>query len=228
MARLPRLTWPGHVHHVIQRGNNRQTIFARDSDHQLLLDLIAEHSQRLQVSVHAYVLMSDQFHLLATPQTLEGIPQLMQAVGRRYVRLFNDSNGRTGTLWEGRYRSTLVQAERYLLACMAYLDLNPVRAGVVAEPAEYKWSSHAHYIGRTVDRLITPPALYWELGNTPFSRELAYTEMVHFGISPAVQEAITASVLRGWPLGDQQFAQDLQQKTERRTAPARPGRPRQT
>jgi hypothetical protein len=102
------------------------------------------------VAIHAYVLMSNHFHLLATPQTADGLPMMMQAVGRSYVRAFNNAQGRTGTLWEGRYRSTLIQTERYLLACMAYIDLNPVRAGLVAQAADYPWSSHGHYIGRRV------------------------------------------------------------------------------
>ena len=110
---------------------------------------------------------------------------MMQAVGRRYVRYFNQRQARTGTLWEGRYRSTLIQAERYLLACMAYIDLNPVRAGMVAEPGDYPWSSHAHYVGLRNDRLVTPHPLYWELGNTPFARDAAYAELVRSGISAA-------------------------------------------
>ena len=131
MARLPRLTVPGYPHHIIQRGNNRQAIFTNPADEELLLALIDEHARKNQVAVHSYVLMSNHFHLLATPETAEGIPQLMQAVGRRYVRNYNLRYERTGTLWEGRYKSTLIQAERYLLACMVYIDLNPVRAGMV-------------------------------------------------------------------------------------------------
>jgi putative transposase len=129
MARLPRLTLPGYPHHVIQRGNNRQPIFASAADYQALLELLRDNAQKFSVAIHAYVLMSNHFHLLATPQTADGLPLMMQAVGRSYVRTFNNAQGRTGTLWEGRYRSTLIQTERYLLACMAYIDLNPVRAG---------------------------------------------------------------------------------------------------
>lgn len=228
MARLPRLTLPGVVHHLIQRGNNRQAIFSTTADYQLMLQLLDEHSRRLGVAIHAYVLMSNHFHVLATPETAEGIPQLMQSVGRRYVRLFNDRYGRTGTLWEGRYRSTLVQSERYLLACMAYIDLNPVRAAMVATPADYPWSSHRHYIGRTTDKLITPHALYWQLGNTPFARDLAYSELVGAGLPTSVQQSISQSATRGWALGDDRYLADLQQRTERRLAPRRPGRPRKT
>ena len=120
MARLPRLTVPGYPHHLIQRGNNRQPIFGGEADYRFLLELLQQYARDLKVSIHSYVLMGNHFHLLATPETDKGLPEMMQAVGRRYVRYFNGRYGRSGTLWEGRYRSTLVQAERHLLACMVY------------------------------------------------------------------------------------------------------------
>ena len=147
MARLPRLTVAGYPHHIIQRGNNRQDIVRSDADREFLLDLLGESARKHQVAMNAYVLMDNHFHLLLTPETAEGVPLMMQAVGRRYVRHFNDRYQRTGTLWEGRYRSTLIQTERYLLACMVYMDLNPVRAGMVADPKNHPWSSHRHHIG---------------------------------------------------------------------------------
>jgi putative transposase len=226
MARLPRLTVPGYPHHIIQRGNNRQPIFGGTADYELLLGLIDEHARKQHVALHAYVLMSNHFHLLATPETAEGIPQMMQAVGRRYVRNYNLRYARTGTLWEGRYRSTLIQAERYLLACMVYLDLNPVRAGMVADPGDYPWSSYQHYIGRRHDKLVTPHPLYWELGNTPFSRDQAYLELVRAGISRQQEQALTDSALRGWALGEPDYVADLQRRTERRLARAQAGRPK--
>lgn len=226
MARLPRLTVPGYPHHIIQRGNNRQPIFSGEADYRMLMDLLDEHAREAQVAVHAYVLMSNHFHLVATPESAEGIPRMMQAVGRRYVRYFNQRNQRTGTLWEGRYKSTLIQAERYLLACMVYLDLNPVRAGMAADPAAYPWSSHGHYTGVAVDRLVTPHSLYWELGNTPFSREVAYAELVRSGIGSDQQRALTDSAMRGWALGDTDYVADLQRQTARRVVRTRAGRPR--
>jgi putative transposase len=150
---------------------------------------------------------------------------MMQSVGRRYVRYFNQQQGRTGTLWEGRYKSTLIQAERYLLACMVYVDLNPVRAGMVRDPADYPWSSHNHYVGRRTDRLVTPHPLYWELGNTPFAREAAYAELVRTGISIEQQNALTDSALRGWALGQADYVADLQRRTERRVSKTKVGRP---
>jgi putative transposase len=225
MARLPRLSIPGYPHHVIQRGNNRQAIFAVPADYQLLLELLDENARKYGVAIHAYALLENHFHLLVTPEAKDSLPKMMQAVGRRYVRYFNAKHGRSGTLWEGRYRSTLIQAERYLLACMAYIDLNPVRAGLVANAPDYIWSSHGHYIGLKTERLITPHALYWALGNTPFSREAAYTDLVNAGVSADQQLALTQSTLRGWALGDPDFVADLQKKTERRVSKVPAGRP---
>ena len=225
MARLPRLTLPGYPHHVIQRGNNRQPIFASPAQRQTLLDLLHDNAGKFEVAIHAYVLMGNHFHLLATPQTADGLPQMMQAVGRRYVRLFNDAQGRTGTLWEGRYKSTLIQTDRYLLACMAYIDLNPVRAGLVAQAADYPWSSHGHYVGLRTDKLITPHPLYWELGNTPFAREAAYAELVRAGVTEQQRADLTQSALRGWALGEGDFVENMQKKTSRRISKSSPGRP---
>ena len=225
MARLPRLTVPGYPHHIIQRGNNRQAIFSSTADYQMLLALLDENARKFGVALHAYVLMSNHFHLLATPGTEEGLPQMMQAVGRRYVRYFNDRQGRSGTLWEGRYRSTLIETERYLLACMVYIDLNPVRAGLVKEASDYPWSSHGHYVGLRTDKMVTPHPLYWSLGNTPFAREAAYAELVHAGTTPEQQEALTRSALSGWALGSESFVTDLQRRTERRVMKNPPGRP---
>jgi putative transposase len=225
MARLPRLTLPGYAHHIIQRGNNRQPIFAASADYGELLGLLEEHARKSGVAIHAYVLMSNHFHLLATPDESQSIPQMMQAVGRRYVRYFNQRQARTGTLWEGRYRSTLIQSERYLLACMVYIDLNPVRAGLVSDAADYPWSSHAHYIGRRYDKLITPHPLYWELGNTPFARDASYAELVHSGVTEQQERALTDSALRGWALGESDYVADLQRRTARRVSKTRAGRP---
>lgn len=226
MARLARLTLPGYPHHIIQRGNNRQPIFASTLDYETLLGLLEEFAKKFGVAIHSYVLMSNHFHLLATPATAEGVPQMMQALGRSYVRYFNAKQARTGTLWEGRYRSTLIQAERYLLACMVYIDLNPVRAGMVADPAEYPWSSHLNYIGRRSDKLVTPHPLYWELGNTPFARDAAYAELVRNGIESEKQRALTDATYRGWALGEPDYVADLQRRTGRRVSRARAGRPK--
>lgn len=225
MARLPRLILPGYPHHIIQRGNNRQPIFASTAHYQTLLDLLQDNAKKFDVAIHAYVLMSNHFHLLATPHTQDGLPQMMQAVGRRYVRHFNESQHRSGTLWEGRYKSTLIQTERYLLACMAYIDLNPVRAGMVAQARDYPWSSHGYYTGLRTDKLVTAHPLIWELGNTPFAREAAYADLVQSGLTSAQQSALTDATLRGWALGEPDFVADLQKRTQRRVSQKSAGRP---
>ncbi len=225
MARLARVSVPGYPYHVIQRGNNRQPIFQSDRDRELLRDLLSENAARFNVDIHAYVLMDNHFHLLVTPQEHDGLPRMMQAVGRSYVRHFNDTYGRSGTLWEGRYKSALVQSERYLLACMVYLDLNPVRANMVLHAQDYPWSSHAHCVGLRSDRLITPHAMFWELGNTPFARESGYRALVQAGVSAEQRAALGQAVTSGWALGDADFITQLQGVTDRRLTRSAPGRP---
>jgi len=225
MARLPRLTLAGYPHHIILRGNNRQAIFMDSADFQRMLALLQAHAQDQQVQIHAYVLMSNHLHLLLTPLQNDSLPKMMQAVGRSYVLYFNKRHGRSGTLWEGRYRSTLIQTERYLLACMAYIDLNPVRASMVVQAADYLWSSHGHYIGRQNEAWLSPHPLYWEMGNTPFAREAAYAAMVQSGIGQKQQQALTSSALSGWALGEDAFVEGLQKQTPRRVNAAKAGRP---
>jgi putative transposase len=225
MARQPRLTVAGYPHHIIQRGNDRQLIVRDDADRLRLLNLWQEYAQTFKVAVHAYVLMDNHFHLLVTPETDEGLPQMMQAVGRAYVRYFNLRHQRSGTLWEGRYRSNLIDSERYLLACMVYIDLNPVRAGMVAHAADFQWSSHRHCIGQLSDKWVTPHALFWGLGNTPFAREAAYAELVQAGLAQNDRDQLTRSALSGWALGSEDFVTELQQGTTRRLVPRKAGRP---
>jgi putative transposase len=225
MARQPRLTVAGYPHHVIQRGNDRQAIVRDDADRDRLLALWQEHALTFKVAIHAYVIMDNHFHLLLTPEANEGLPQMMQAVGRAYVRYFNLRHHRTGTLWEGRYRSNLIETERYLLACMVYIDLNPVRAGMVVQPVDFKWSSHRHCIGQVNDPWLKPHALFWGLGNTPFAREAAYVELVQTGLVQRDQDQLTQSALSGWALGSADFVGGLQQNTSRRLVPGKAGRP---
>ena len=226
MARLPRLTVAHYAHHVIQRGNNRQPIFHDQRDYERMLETLADCAEKFQVAIHGYVLMPNHLHLLATPATAEGLPQMMQAVGRSYVRWFNQRHTRSGTLWEGRYRSTVIEAERYLLACMVYIDLNPERAGLVRSPAEWTWSSCASHLGLRTDRLVTPHALQWAMGNTPFSREAAYRELLQNGIDRKQCEALTDATLRGWALGGPDFVAGLHAHTDRRVIKLVAGRPR--
>ena len=228
MARLARLTLPGQVHHVMHRGNNRQAIVLDDTDRDTLLDLLWARAEQLKVAVHAYVLMPDHFQLLCTPSTTDGVPRLMQGVGRDYVRCFNRRHGRSGTLWEGRYRSTLIQAERHLLSCMVFIDLDPVREGLCADAQSYPWSSHRHHAGQAQDRYITTHAMYWALGNTPFAREAAYADLVRTGLNAQQMGAIADALWHGWALGDPDYLASLGKDTDRRLSPARAGRPKKT
>jgi putative transposase len=174
MARQPRLTAPGFPHHVVQRGNNRQEVFRDSADCERYLALLTELSASMVTPVHAYVLMPNHVHLLLTPTESHSLGRLMQALGRRYVMWFNRRHTRTGTLWEGRYRACVIESERYLFACSRYIEMNPVRAGLVADPAEYRWSSYAHHVGLQPEPIIVEHPLIWSLGNTPFERQAAY------------------------------------------------------
>lgn len=225
MARHPRLALPGYPHHVIQRGNNRQPIVLEEADRKMLYSLWLEESQRHKVAVNAYVLLDNHFHLLLTPPSEEAMSLMMQSVGRSYVRYFNKRHNRTGTLWEGRYKSSVLDSEAYLLTCMSYIDLNPVRAGLVEAPENFNWSSYKHLIGQKIDKLVTPHALYWGLGNTPFSREAAYAEFVSSGLSATIQKDLTESVLKGRVVGRPEFLKSLQKRTQRPILPQKAGRP---
>jgi len=226
MARLPRLTAPGLPHHLIQRGNNRQAVFVDEVDCVRFLDDLAELARLHSLAIHAYVLMPNHVHLLATPAADDTLARLMQALGRRYVRWFNARHRRTGTLWEGRFRSTVVETDRYLLACMRYIEANPVRAGMVEGPAAYRWSSYKHQVGLRLDPLITEHAVYWALGNTPFERQLAYGRLFEQGVRGEEVEAIRDATQRGWALGAPSFIEDISARVGRRASPKRRGRPR--
>ena len=226
MARLARIDLAGYPHHVIQRGNNRQSIFVDIADYRRYLQLLQEASTAEPAAVHAYVLMPNHVHLLLTPERTGGLSRLMQALGRRYVRGFNDRHDRSGTLWEGRFRSTVVESDRYLLACMRYIELNPVRAGLAATPAEYPWSSNAHHIGRLVDPLITDHALFWALGNTPFERQSAYGSLFETPLGEDQVNEIRSATNRGWALASTKSS-SVGQPSLPKLQPRRPrGRPR--
>jgi putative transposase len=225
MARQARTALPGYTYHVIQRGNNHQQIFATEADRREMLELLLEASREQAVAIHSYVLMDNHLHLLLTPSTQEGLSKMMQSIGRSYVLRFNKRQGRSGTLFEGRFRSALVQSERYLLACMAYIDLNPVRAQMVAQAQDFAWSSYAHYSGGLSDRLITPHPHFFNLGNTPFSRERAYQELVQAGLTTQQQAQITQTLLKNHALGDDEFVLSLEKQTEKRLRVSKAGRP---
>ena len=225
MARQPRLIVPQQPHHVIQRGNDRQVIFREQADYQKFLVWLKESAHFYEVAIHAYVLMPNHLHLLATPNDATGLALMMQKVGRFYVPWFNHKYERTGGLFEGRFRTSLIDTDRYFMTCSRYIELNPVRAHMVAGPGDYAWSSYAHHAGVRVDTLVADHALFWALGNTPFQREAAYMDMVQQGLSTEEVEFITRSILKNQPLGSNGFKTDLERKTQRQMLPAKRGRP---
>lgn len=225
MARKPRNVVAGYPFHVIVRGNNRQLIFGDDDDRIAFKSILKglTHSHRL--AVHAYVLMGNHVHLIATPSAPDSLATVMQGVGRQYVRLFNRRHQRTGTLWEGRYRASIIQHDRYFLACQRYVEMNPVRAGMVAGPENYQWSSHRHHLGLEIDPLVSPHNIYWALGNTPFDRESAYRGL--FESEPMLSdEEMTSLVVSGHPIAQPEFLVKLEASTGRRWSPRSVGRPR--
>ena len=229
MARLPRYVIPGQPQHIIQRGNNRQVIFAADADYQFFRDAIVEAAGRFGLAIHAYVWMTNHIHLLATPTDLDSISKTFQSAGRKYVQYFNYTYRRSGTLWEGRYRATVVDSEPYLLSVMRYIELNPVRAGMVAHPRDYPWSSHRRYAygetGVNLNWLIEPDQ-YLNIDKTDEARRLAYRDLFKADIDADELDRIRACTHKGWALGDDRFKQMIEQLGERRAAPAARGRPR--
>jgi putative transposase len=226
MARLPRLVVPGHPHHVIHRGHNRQPIVSDDEDRRQFLALLGECAKAHGLAIHAYVLMDNHLHLLATPSTEESLARTMQAHGRRYVAAFNLRHGRTGTLWEGRFRAGLIDSEAYFLVCLRYIELNPVRAGMVAAPEAFPWSSAALHLGRGRDPLVTEHPMYWALGNTPFEREAAYREFLDAGVAEDERRRVTEAALKGWPMASARFLGQIQDSVTRPVVPRKAGRPR--
>lgn len=201
MARLARLVLPGHPHHIIQRGISALPVFRSRVDYERMLALLLSATRQFNVAIHAYVLMPDHFHLLVTPTAEDGLSAMMQALGRSYVRYYNDSSTHQGSLWQGRFRATLIDSEHYLFRCMAYIELNPVRVGLAGDAGDYPWSSYLHNCGQRADPLVREHPLFWALGNTPFAREAGYQELVSAGLRPADQSAITEATRKGWVLG---------------------------
>ena len=225
MARLARLTLAGHPHHLIQRGLNRQPIVADDSDRERLLAELRECAALHRVAVHAYILMDNHIHLLATPETDEGLSRMMQSLGRRYVGYFNKRHGRSGTLWDGRFRAAPLEAATHLLSCMRYIETNPVRLGQAILPQDYPWSSAAHHMGKRRDPLVLDHALFWGMGNTPFEREAAYKAWLEQGASEEEARKLGDAALKGWPLGSASFLRAIGEATERPVVPRPRGRP---
>ncbi len=226
MARLPRIDVPGIPQHLIVRGNNRCAIFRDDADRMIYLGFLEGALRTCACDLHAFVLMTNHVHLLATGHADGEISALMQAVGRKFARLMNLRWGRTGTLFEGRFRSSLVESEAYLLSCMRYIELNPVRAGMVRHPADYRWSSFlANSTGNPSPPLVAHE-VYSQLGADSDERGLNYRELIAAGISKGELEQIRTSARQGRALGSENFSNRLQEGLGRPVAPAWQGRPR--
>ena len=226
MARLNRVSPVGIPQHIIQRGNNRQACFACEADMKAYLNWLKDFAKKYDVSIHAWVLMTNHIHLICTPNQENAISKMMQSLGRMYVQYFNYTYGRSGTLWEGRYKSCLVQSERYLLELYRYIELNPVRAGMVDEPSEYSWSSYGCNALGVKSELRTTHQEYLLLGETEVLRRDAYRDLFKHHVSVQLLENIRHRVNRGLALGDSRFSDDIELLTKQRVTPRKAGRPR--
>lgn len=226
MARKTRLILPGVAVHITQRGNDRADCFRRDSDYLVYLLHLRELAEELACAVHAYCLMSNHVHLLITPTTAEGCIGLMKNLGQRYAQYFNHVHERTGALWEGRYHSCIVESPRYLLACYRYIELNPVRAGMVKDPRSYPWSSHMGNAGFGANRMLTPHIEYVALSEDPIRRRHAYRGLFEDAIEPAILGEIRSATLGGYPLVSDGFKAGLASTVGRKIDRQRRGRRR--
>ena len=197
MSRQPRLVIPGQPLHIIQRGNNRMPLFLGNEDFNLCSMLLHGVSERERCAIHAYVLMGNHLHLLATPKDKQSLARMMQSVGLTYARYFNHRYERTGTVFEGRYRSTTIQSERYFFECSRYIELNPVRASIVNNPGDYRWSSFASNVGTKTDALVTPHSLFHSLGNSVVERRATYLALFDVAIDPAIIDSIREATNAG-------------------------------
>lgn len=214
---------PDCPQHIIQRGNNREACFVNEQDYKVYLTYLAHAAGNYDVAIHAFVLMTNHVHLLATPSDKDGVSRMMQALGRRYVQYFNFTYDRTGTLWEGRYKSTLVESDAYLFAVYRYIELNPVRANMVAHASEYPWSSYQfNAIGRPI-ALITPHCLYYALGRRPEERQSAYRDLFKGRMPEAEIQQIRDATNRAWILGSERFKRNFEEQTGRIADPRKRG-----
>ena len=219
MARFPRLNLAYIPQHTVQRGSNRQVSFFEEQDYTVYLDKLKDYAKKYKVAVHAYVLMTNHVHLLMTPETEKGVSQLMQSLGRYYVRYINQTYNRSGTLWEGRYKSTLVDSEHYFLLVSRYIELNPVRAAMVEHPVEYPWSSYqGNAIGKVIE-LLTSHDCYAALAQTNIERQASYRELFKHHIPELTLKEIRDATNKAWVLGDNRFKEQIEQRTGRRVSP---------
>ncbi len=219
MPRLPRYVLPGQPQHIIQRGNNKEPIFVQKQDYCFYLEKLGEACDRFGCEIHAYVLLTNHVHLLMTPAAEDSIGKTMQSLGRYYVQYFNHCYQRTGTLWEGRYKATLLNSEHYLLTCYRYVELNPVRAGMVDHPIDYPWSSYAFNAKGQPDPVISPHTLYRRLGKSDRERQSAYRQLFHQRLSEKTLTDIREATNKAWVLGNDRFKAKIEKLTQRQSQP---------
>ncbi|MEO8385133.1 MAG: transposase [Betaproteobacteria bacterium] len=225
MPRRARISLPGIPWHIIQRGNNRSVCFHAEEDYQFYLHYLKEFAVKFGCAVHAYVLMTNHVHLLLTPAAEDSTSLLMKHLGQLYVQYVNRTYKRSGTLWEGRFRSCLTQSESYVLACYRYIELNPVRAGMVVKPQDYRWSSyHANGLGRA-NALIAPHDEYRRLGRTESDRREAYRALFRAHVDEALVNEIRGATNGNYALGDQRFQKQIETALGRRVVRGVSGRP---
>ena len=210
MARMPRLYIEGCAQHVIQRGNNRSACFFSEADYAFYLQKLKEASEANDVKIHAFILMTNHVHLLLTPSDQYGVSRVMQSLGRNYVKYINLTYKRTGTLWEGRFKSCLVASDKYFLRVSRYIELNPVRANMVELPGEYPWSSYRHNAMGINISLIKEHYLYHQLGKTKAQRLMAYRAMFGDQFSTSLLDEIRVSVNKEWALGESKFTEEVE------------------
>jgi putative transposase len=209
----------------VQRGHSREPVFFENGDYRAYLHWLGEAAERYDCAVHAYVLMTNHVHLLASPSGKNGISQMMQYIGRRYVPYINHTYGTSGSLWEGRYKASTIDDEHYLLICMRYIELNPVRAKLVNTPGQYPWSSYRHNAQGKDDALITEHALYTSLGRTKASRSEAYKALFKAHVEEDELKNIRSAWQTGTPLGNERFKDRIERKLKTKVGQARRGRP---
>jgi putative transposase len=226
MPRRARLSLPNVPLHIIQRGNNRQACFYADEDYLNYLNWLNEYADKCGCEVHAYVLMTNHVHLLMSAKQHDAPGKLMKALGQRYVQYVNRTYQRSGTLWEGRFRSSLIQDETYLLRCQQYIELNPVRAGMVAHPAQYRWSSYCANAQGEATILLSSHQVYQSLGQDLASRQMAYRELFQPTLESNVLDEIRRATNGNFALGNPAFVEQITEALGRRVVPGKSGRPR--
>jgi len=226
MPRRPRLNLTGLPQHIIQRGNNRSACFFAEEDFRFYLHWLHLLSSKLRCAVHAYVLMTNHIHLLITPADPVGVSRLMQAMGRRYVPYVNQRYKRSGTLFEGRFKASVVCADDYLLNCYRYIELNPVRAGIVKYPADYRWSSCRHHVLGEPNAIVEDHSLFDALDTDASRRRDVYAALLRSEFAPDTLGSIRTATNRGLALGNDRFREFIETARGRCAEPKRGGRPR--